>query len=223
MVRHFPDSAILDFGHGFVNREIRRVRFGGAGDVDDCLRERNPSLRQPDEFHGGQGGVSHQDRPGIGVSHIFRGGNDEPPGDKARIIARSKHARHPIERGIRIAAAQGFDERRGDVVMLVAFLIIDERAFLHAFLGHGQGHRDVAIGLRRRCECGEFQGVQEAPRVAVGLMDEMRSRFGVEPQAFIAQAAFLILQGVLQTFDKASSDKGLNSKTCAREVKAELT
>ena len=48
--------------------------------------------------------------------------------DEERIVAGLEHAHHPVDGGVGVAPAHRFDERADDVVVLLARLVVEERA-----------------------------------------------------------------------------------------------
>ena len=58
------------------------------------------------------------ERARVGVADVLGREDHDAARDEERILARLEHAREPVERGVGVAAAQGLDEGRDDVVVL---------------------------------------------------------------------------------------------------------
>ena len=78
---------------------------------------------------------------GSAMPDVFAGEDHEAAGDEARVLAGGEHAGEPVEPGVGVAAADRLDERRDDVVVIVAF--VPQRA--GAARSFGVLERDVAI------------------------------------------------------------------------------
>src|SRR5439155_9688192 len=96
------------------------VRLGRQGQVDGGLGQVQPRLRQPHVLH--RLGRRHRDHQGprIGQADVLAGVHHHPPGDVARILARLQHPGQPEQGGVGIRAPDALDERRDDVVVVVA-------------------------------------------------------------------------------------------------------
>ena len=56
----------------------------------------------------------------VGEADVLRRRDDQAPRDEHDVLAGLEHARHPVDGGVGVAAAHALDERRDDVVVLVA-------------------------------------------------------------------------------------------------------
>ncbi len=70
----------------------------------------------------------------IGVADVFGREAHEPARDVQRILAGFDHAREPVDRGIGIAVAHRLVQRRDEVVVLLAGLVVEQRAALNRLL-----------------------------------------------------------------------------------------
>ena len=70
----------------------------------------------------------------VGVADVFRGEANQPPRDVERILAGLDHPRQPVDRSVRIAVAHRLVQRRNQVVVLFARLVVEERAPLDRLL-----------------------------------------------------------------------------------------
>src|SRR3546814_9294431 len=71
------------------------------------------------------GGEALHQRLRIGEADILARKTGESPQDVERLLARDEHPREPIERRLRVRPAQRLMERRDQIVMAVAALVID--------------------------------------------------------------------------------------------------
>src|SRR5712691_10162685 len=132
----------------------------------------------------------------IGVANVLGGEDDHASDDEQRVLAGFEHAHEPVNRRVRVAAAQTLDEGGNDVVVLFAALVIEQCLVLSSlfeqrqvdvsrfFLG-GQGRRDL-------------EGIERHPSVALGVLSKEQQRFLISGKLLSAKAAFLVLQGAPQ-------------------------
>jgi hypothetical protein len=116
------------------HRAVGGVRLRARGEERRGLRERDAALGQPDEVHGVLRRDGDLQRLRLGVADVLGGEDDHAARDEERVLARLEHAHHPVDRGVGVAAAQAFDERGDDVVVLLARLVVAERALLGGLL-----------------------------------------------------------------------------------------
>ena len=114
------------------------------------MRQWYPALRHANEFQRVMGVQGDPQSTGIRESDVFRCGDDKTPRDETRVFAGMQHFRQPIQRGIRIGAADGFDESRNRIVMRIAIGIIDHRLALDRFLGDFECQVNHAV-VTQRC------------------------------------------------------------------------
>src|SRR5882762_4617706 len=98
----------------------------------------------------------HLERLRIGESYVLGRRDDEPAGNEQRVLSRLEHSSHPVDRGVRVAAANALDEGRHDVVVLVAGAVVQKMSFLQrafnmadldgAFSGEGGGSLEAIEG-----------------------------------------------------------------------------
>ncbi|MEY3950000.1 MAG: hypothetical protein RJB43_1355, partial [Verrucomicrobiota bacterium] len=81
------------------------------------MGERVFALGHANHLAGLEGRGGDAEGTGIRQANILGGTDDETPRDEARLLPSFEHQKEPIERGIRIAPADGFDEGRSGVVM----------------------------------------------------------------------------------------------------------
>ena len=71
-------------------------------------------------------GDGDEERPGVGDPDVLGGVHDQPPRDVAGVLAALEHRREVVERRVGIGAADRLDERRDEVVVRVAGLVVDD-------------------------------------------------------------------------------------------------
>ena len=158
-------------------RAVGGVALRRAGEVGDRLRERDPAFGQADPLGGQIRGGGDAERAGIGVADVLGREDHEPAREEEQIVAGREQARGVVERRVRIARAQALDERRGEVVVLLAVAVVEQcpaaDRLAHGFERDARGLGPVCAGDRR----GRLEDAERAPRVAVrGVRDRRRSR-----------------------------------------------
>ena len=129
---------------------------------------------------------------------VFRGGNEHAARDEPGVFARVNHLRQPVERGVGIAAAHGFDERRDGVVVGVTIAVVHDGVLLNALLRHRQRDVNETIVAVGGGERGDFERVQGFARVAVGHAGEMDERVVVRLNLQVAEAVPGIRDGATE-------------------------
>ena len=71
---------------------------------------------------------------GIGVADVLRREANQAPRDVERVLAGLEHPRYPVDGRVRIAVAHRFVQRRDEVVVLLATLVVEQRAPLNGLL-----------------------------------------------------------------------------------------
>ena len=175
-------AVLLDRLERAPERAVGGVALGRAGEVGDRLGERDPALGQADPLGGEIRGGRDAERAGIGVADVLGREDHEPAREEEQIVAGREQARGVVERRVRIARAQALDERRGEVVVLLAVAVVraacagrPPRAPLRA----RRARRARAAGDRR----GRLEDAERAPRVAVRGVRDRRDRVVAERDA----------------------------------------
>ena len=141
------------------------------------------------------------ERPRIGVADVLGRADDQPPGDEPRILAGRDHRGQPVQRRVRIVAAQALDERRDRVVVPVAGAVVREDPLLGRGLDVLEPRRDVTIGVADSLGLGQrdraLQHVERRARVPTGQPDQVLERVvGERDTAFrperARETAFLV-------------------------------
>ena len=68
-----------------------------------------------------------EQRARVGVADVLGGEDHHSPGEEARILAGFEHRGQVVERGVGVRSPHRLDERRREVVVGVAALVVDER------------------------------------------------------------------------------------------------
>src|SRR5262249_38265693 len=94
-------------------------------------------------------GTSHSYWHGlrVGEPHVLTGEDEHTTEEKARVFASVDHFGEPVHGGIRMRAAQGFNEGGDGIVVIVALFVIQDGALLDAFLGHLHIDHDHAVNI----------------------------------------------------------------------------
>ena len=146
----------------------------------------------------------------IGVADVLGGEDDHPPGDEARILAALEHRGEVVHGRIGIAPAHRLDERRDDVVVLVARPVVAQRA-LAGRVGDVPRLERCALGCGGLP--GELERRERAPRVAPGLARDRRGDVGGDVDAELGGASRddrrdLVVRERLQLDDGAAGEQG---------------
>ena len=137
MQRHGVLRGLFDILlHGSVGG-VERVRFGSGAQVHYRLRQREVAFGHAEEVDRVARGQGDVQRVGIGQADVFRCHADDATSDVEAVFAGLEHASQPIERGVGIAVAHALVQRRDEVVMLLAGLVVHEHALLQGVGGDG--------------------------------------------------------------------------------------
>ena len=167
---------------GIAERGDDRVRLRRAREVDRRLGEVELHLRETDVLDGVRRGDRDEERTRVSVADVLGGEDDHPAGDEARILAAREHRGEVVDGGVRIRGAHRLDERRDEVVVRVAALVVDERPLaggvLDVLLGEG-----LALGSGRVKR--ELEDVERVSRVAAGAAGDQLDELvrDLEPRA----------------------------------------
>ena len=154
---------------GVIDAEIRRVALRTRSKIYHSLSQRYASFGPTNLHHRIEGGVSKQKCIGVGESDILSRTNDEATGYELRVFPTLYHARHPVECAVRVASAYTLYERRYDVVVHLAFLIICKRVLLQARHNHLVVYHYLIAGTRLN---DELQDVEQLAGVATAIAQQ---------------------------------------------------
>ena len=175
--RDVERSELEHVGHRRAIRPPDGVRLRRRRDVGRRLGQRVLGLGQPDPVE--RRGRRHGDLEGprIRVPDVLGRADDQPPGDEPRVLTGGDHRREPVQRRVRIVAAEALDERRDGVVVPVAGPVVGEDALLGGRLDVLESRGDVAGRVADALVGGEggrtLEDVQGRSRVATGERHQM--------------------------------------------------
>src|SRR5439155_418888 len=115
-------------------------------------------------------------------SDVLGGGDDQASRHEQRILAGLEHSREPVDGRVGVAASHALDERRDDVVVLVAGAVIKKMSLLQRALDVLE--RDlVGAGQSGR----GFESVERHARVAARCLQLRVHRVGADRRVELAQ------------------------------------
>ena len=110
------------------------IAFLGCSQIEGGMGKMESPFGQPDAFEGLCISLHHNDGVGIGKSHILTGADEHPAKDEFGIFTGAYHSCQPVERGIRVASSDAFNECTDDVEVIVPLLVVQYRFFLDGLL-----------------------------------------------------------------------------------------
>ena len=169
---------------------VERVALGRRGQVHDELGERQRALRQADEVDGLLRGHRDHQRLRVGEPHVLAGEAHQPPRHVERVLAGLQHAREPVEARVRVRVAHRLVQRRDDVEVLLAGLVVEQR-LARERLPHGgrvdpRASRSPSGGAVVTASSSTLSAVRASPSEAAG---EERERVLVHLGAEAAEPA----------------------------------
>ena len=211
MARSIALMAELDFGLVATARAASAEDDPGFGHADGH-----------DPLIGGHGQRQHLR---VGQADILGGADQDPAGQKFDILAAMQGAGQIEDRGVRIAAAHGFDEGADVVVMAFA---VWSKAMLRFCMQSSRtawSIDDLAVRTGRGRDRSQLQCVQGDPGVAVGeVADHVPCACAIESDRIVAQSALPVSQRHLEDPpDIALRSAAAAGKTVDREISALLT
>ena len=121
---------------------------------------------------------------GIGEADVLGGEDDQAPRHEHHVLTRLQHPGHPVDGRVGIAAAHALDQRRDDVVVLVAGAVIEQVPLLQRLLDLLQRDGAFAGQPGRRLET-----VERHPRISAGDLEERIHRVTVDGGVQLLQPA----------------------------------
>ena len=204
--RRIPDdegNGLGEHGEGVLFggliRHVEGVGLGGEREVDDGLREVDGALGHPDEAARFKGRDGEAQRLRVGKAHVLRGKARHAAGDVDGVLARFQHPCQPIDGGVGVGVAHGLVERRDEVVVLLARLVVEEGLLRGTLLDGLVCHGDGALVVDVAVEDGHLQRGEGASRVAVCEVGDEFERLVRDRDVLPAEAAF-VRKGVFQKF-----------------------
>ncbi len=157
----------FDVGEHGVVGGVDGVGFGCESEVDDGLREGEAAFRLTEEVHGVAGGEAEVERFGGGEADVFDGHADDAARDVHGVFAGLEHAREPVECGVGIGVANALMQGGDDVVVLLAFFVVEQDAALHGFGSERLGDEAFAAAFAQAGS--DFERVEGVAGVAAGV------------------------------------------------------
>ena len=168
--RHGLIAGLLHLGQRGTDAHIGRVALGRSGQIDRGLGQGDATLGPTDFHHGIEGRIGQQKGVRVGQSDVLARTDDQSASNEGGILAALNHASQPVERCIGVAAADALDERRDDVIVHLAVLIVGQRILLQTLRDDGVRHLDVAL-LGSSLE-DEFHDVQQLAGIASAIAQQ---------------------------------------------------
>ena len=193
--QRFPIAHVI---HGGIDAHVGGIALGGRRQVNRSMRQRNACFRHADHFRRARRVQSYAQGVGIRQPYILRRGDDQPSSYKADILPGFQHHTQPIQGGVRVRAAHGFDESGNRIVMGIPQAVVPDSLALDGFLRYGDVHMNDAVFPRRSGQNSHFQSRERLPGVSVRFGGQMVQGFRLHIHAGCAQPAHLIRQGALQ-------------------------
>ena len=143
------------------------VRFRREREIDDGLRECQTALRLSEKMHGVPGGEAEIQRLGSGQADVLDGHAHDAARTVHWIFAGLQHAAQPVERGVRVGVAHALVQRRDDVVVLLALLVVEQHSALQRLCRKRLGESALLAALRQLC--GDVERIESVARIAAGV------------------------------------------------------
>ncbi len=141
-----PIVSLADVAEGGVNAHNGGVGFGRRGHQDDCFRQWDTGLRQPQHIGRVNAGFHNGHRLRIGQPHILGRNDHEPPAGRHQ-IPRLQQPCQIVQPCVWVTASDGLLQSGQDVIVVVSVPIIAEGRLLSHQFGVLQGHRHHAVHL----------------------------------------------------------------------------
>ena len=165
--RHGFGDGLLGVGLHVRVAGVKSVGLGRQRQVDSGLGERQVSFRHAHEVDGLHGGDADAERGGVSESDVFRGHADQAARHVERVLSGFEHPAQPVERGVGIGVAHRLVQRRNQVVVLLARLIVEQHLALDGVFNDGFCDSGAAAGIAVRGGHRGFERVIRGARIAV--------------------------------------------------------
>ena len=189
MERHRQRAVGLDVAHGRPVGEPGAVRLRRGRDVGRRLGERVLRLGQPDPVERLAGRDGDRSARGSALPTSSDALMIRRRAMNSRVLAGRDHRRQPVQRRVRVVAAEALDERRDRVVVAVAGPVVGEDALLGGRLDVLEPRADAALGVADVLRLGErgraLEDVQRGAGVAAGERDEVLEAASIERDAAV--------------------------------------
>ena len=141
-------------------------------------------------------GVGEQQRVRVGEADVLAREADAAARDVERVLAALEHAREPVDRGVGVGVAHRLVQRRDDVVVLLAVLVVHQRLAADALGEDLVGDRPDAVH-RPRVRDGRLERAERLAGVAVGV-DREPAQDGLRHDERLPAVAALVRERAAQ-------------------------
>lgn len=147
---------------------VNGIGLGCQRQVNHCLGQVNVALWHAQKLTGLENLNRKRQRACVCQPNVLRCKANQAPCDIERVFTAIQHPRHPVNGRVRVAVAHGLVERRDDIVMLLAGLIVKEHLFLQKLLHDVVRHCDRPVHFLA-VEHRHFQRIERRARVPIGI------------------------------------------------------
>src|SRR6202142_559942 len=187
--RHRLRDGLAHVREDAVQGLVRGVRLRRHRQVDGGLRQRLIALRSPQEMDRLHRGDGLFERPRLGQADILDGYADQGAPDVKPVLAACEHAPQPVERRVHVARADRFVQRRNQVEVLLAGLVVEQHLALDRIL-HRLVRKLLVLGRRHR----RLERVVGGARIAVGEDGNLLEQLVRGANLQVAEAVLAVVQ-----------------------------
>ncbi len=160
---------------------VQRVGLRRERHVDHRLRQVHGALRHSDQMTRLIRRHSDLERLRVGEPDVLARKARHPARDIQRILPRFQHARKPVHRRIRIGIPHGLVQRRDQIVVLLALLVIQQRLPGSALLQCLLCDRDSPVLIDLTVQDNHLERRQRAARITVRKIRDRHDHFIRDP------------------------------------------
>src|SRR2546421_8272528 len=114
---HGEGAPLADVFECGFDRQVAGVGFWGGCHVNGGLAEGYARFGHADFFDDVESGGGDGKGARVGVADVLGGEDRDAPRDETRVFAGFEHPRDPVDGGVGVGAAHGFDEGGGGIVV----------------------------------------------------------------------------------------------------------
>ena len=137
------------------------------------------------------------------------GADDQAAGNEADVLTGVEHVGQPVEGGVRVAAAHGFDEGGDGVVVPITHAVVAHGFFLDGFLRHLERDAHGAILPARGGESRYLERGESFAHVTIRLEREVGKGIVLHLQGHEAEPALGLRNGTAEQGDDIRIRHGL--------------
>ncbi len=168
---------------GLLPGHIGGVALGRDGQVDHRLGQRQFALRTAQPLITLPGIEHDRKRTRIGIADVLAGCAQQTAGQILRIATAVEHAAEPVQRGIRVAAADALVQCR-DLIKEGITLLVEATPAISQ-----QGRQQIQLDSPVLGQIGRrFEQGQRSPRIAIGGLGQRRLGLYAHGYALFGQA-----------------------------------